>query len=113
MCSSDLAGVPNVPGLQQFLEDFVTVDGSSGRVLAGQVPLTEATFSEDFKRLLGWADEAAGQEVWANADTPEDARRAREFGARGIGLCRTEHMFMATDRLPVMQIWGVSGGMKP
>ena len=83
--------------------DFVTVDGSSGRVLAGQVPLTEATFSEDFKRLLGWADEAAGQEVWANADTPEDARRAREFGARGIGLCRTEHMFMATDRLPVMQ----------
>ena len=58
---------------------------------------------EDFKKLLGWADEAAKQEVWANADTPEDARRAREFGAKGIGLCRTEHMFMATDRLFVMQ----------
>lgn len=83
--------------------DFVTVDGSAGKILAGQVPLIEATFSEDFKKLLTWADEFAKQEVWANADTPEDAARAQEFGARGIGLCRTEHMFMATDRLPVVQ----------
>jgi pyruvate,orthophosphate dikinase len=83
--------------------DFVTVDGTSGTILAGRVALVEATFGEDFKKILAWADEAAKQQVWANADTPEDARRAREFGAKGIGLCRTEHMFMATDRLPVVQ----------
>ncbi|MDR1731356.1 MAG: pyruvate, phosphate dikinase [Synergistaceae bacterium] len=83
--------------------DFLTIDGTSGTVLAGQVPLVDATFGDDFKKILSWADEAARQEVWANADTPEDARRAREFGAKGIGLCRTEHMFMATDRLPVVQ----------
>jgi pyruvate,orthophosphate dikinase len=83
--------------------DFVTVDGSSGTILAGQAPLVEPTFGEDFKKVLSWADKFAKQEVWANADTPEDATRAIEFGAKGIGLCRTEHMFMATDRLPVVQ----------
>ncbi len=83
--------------------DFVTVDGSTGTILAGQVPLVEATFGDDFKKILSWADDASKLQVWANADTPEDAQRAREFGAKGIGLCRTEHMFMATDRLPVMQ----------
>jgi pyruvate,orthophosphate dikinase len=83
--------------------DVLTVDGTSGSVLAGEVPLVEVTFGDDFKKILVWSDEAAKQQVWANADTPEDARRAREFGAKGIGLCRTEHMFMATDRLPVVQ----------
>ncbi|MDR3230438.1 MAG: pyruvate, phosphate dikinase [Synergistaceae bacterium] len=83
--------------------DFVTVDGTTGSILAGQVPLVEATFGDDFKKVLSWADDVARQEVWANADTPEDARRAREFGAKGIGLCRTEHMFMAIERLPVVQ----------
>ena len=83
--------------------DIVTVDGSTGKILAGKVPLIEATFTDDFKQILAWADEAAKFEVWANADTPEDAERAREFGAKGIGLCRTEHMFMESDRLPVMQ----------
>lgn len=83
--------------------DYITVNGTTGDVLVGQVPLVDATFSEDFKKILQWADEAAKQHVWANADTPEDAKRAREFGARGIGLCRTEHMFMETDRLPVVQ----------
>jgi pyruvate,orthophosphate dikinase len=83
--------------------DIVTVDGSSGTVLAGEVPLVEVAFGDDFKKILSWSDEIAKQQVWANADTPEDARRAREFGAKGIGLCRTEHMFMATDRLPVVQ----------
>ena len=67
------------------------------------MPLKEPEFSEDFSKLLEMADRCARLEVWANADTPEDARRAREFGARGIGLCRTEHMFMAADRLPSMQ----------
>ncbi|MCL2683714.1 MAG: pyruvate, phosphate dikinase, partial [Synergistaceae bacterium] len=60
-------------------------------------------FSDDFKELLDMADKESTLQVWANADTPEDARRAREFGAKGIGLCRTEHMFMAADRLPSMQ----------
>lgn len=83
--------------------DTITVDGSSGRVLLGGAPLREASFSEDFKTVLSWSDEFARLQVWANADTPEDARRARSFGAKGIGLCRTEHMFMAADRLPVMQ----------
>ena len=83
--------------------DFVTVDGSTGTILVGQAPLMEATFGDDFKKILSWSDEFAKQEVWANADTPEDAARAIEFGAKGIGLCRTEHMFMAPDRLPVVQ----------
>ena len=85
--------------------DVVTVDGTTGRVLAGEAKMIDATFSDDFRKLLSWADEASeGKiQVWANADTPEDARRAREFGAKGIGLCRTEHMFMGVDRLPVMQ----------
>ncbi|MBL3538308.1 pyruvate, phosphate dikinase [Aminivibrio sp.] len=83
--------------------DTITVDGSTGRVLLGGAPLMEASFSDDFKTILSWSDEFARLQVWANGDTPEDARRARSFGAKGIGLCRTEHMFMAADRLPVMQ----------
>lgn len=82
--------------------DTITVDGTSGKVLKGAVPLVEPSFSEGFERILGWADEISRLQVWANADTPEDARRARGFGARGIGLCRTEHMFMAEERLPIM-----------
>ncbi|MBR0074986.1 MAG: pyruvate, phosphate dikinase [Synergistaceae bacterium] len=83
--------------------DWVTVDGTTGNFLAGEAKMVDATFSEDFKKILSWADENSKLMVWANADTPEDARRAREFGAKGIGLCRTEHMFMGVDRLPVMQ----------
>ncbi|MDD2779866.1 MAG: pyruvate, phosphate dikinase, partial [Candidatus Methanomethylophilaceae archaeon] len=83
--------------------DTITVDGSTGRVLVGGAPLMEASFSDDFQTVLSWSDEFARLQVWAHGDTPEDAKRARAFGAKGIGLCRTEHMFMATDRLPVMQ----------
>ncbi len=83
--------------------DWVTVDGTTGNLLAGEAKMIDATFSDDFKKLLTWADENAALMVWTNADTPEDARRAREFGAKGVGLCRTEHMFMGVDRLPVMQ----------
>ena len=83
--------------------DWATVDGTTGNFLAGEAKMVDATFSEDFKKILTWADENSKLMVWANADTPEDARRAREFGAKGIGLCRTEHMFMGVDRLPVMQ----------
>jgi pyruvate,orthophosphate dikinase len=83
--------------------DFISLDGAKGVVILGKMPLVDVKFSDDFTELLKIADKESKLEVWANADTPEDARRAREFGARGIGLCRTEHMFMAADRLPAMQ----------
>ena len=83
--------------------DWVTVDGTTGNFLAGEAKMVDATFTEDFKKILAWADENARLQVWTNADTPEDAKRARDFGAKGVGLCRTEHMFMGVDRLPVMQ----------
>jgi len=83
--------------------DWITIDGSRGFVIPGKVELVQPSFADDIRTLLDWADELASLEVWANADTPEDAQRARSFGAKGIGLCRTEHMFMAAERLPVMQ----------
>ena len=83
--------------------DWVTVDGTTGNFLAGEAKMVDATFTDDFKKILAWADENARLQVWTNADTPEDAKRARDFGAKGVGLCRTEHMFMGVDRLPVMQ----------
>jgi len=83
--------------------DVITIDGGSGYVYAGEVPTVEAAFSEEMETLLAWADDAAELGVMANADTPEDSARAREFGAQGIGLCRTERMFNSTDRLPIVQ----------
>ena len=83
--------------------DLMAIDGSTGRVSTEDVPLAEPTVDRNFETLLGWADEIRRLGVRANADTPEDARRARELGAEGIGLCRTEHMFMAADRQPKMQ----------
>ncbi|MGI8780256.1 MAG: pyruvate, phosphate dikinase [Solirubrobacteraceae bacterium] len=83
--------------------DMIAIDGSTGRVTADDVPLSEAEVDPNFDTVLGWADDVRRLGVRANADTPEDARRAREFGAEGIGLCRTEHMFMAADRQPKMQ----------
>lgn len=83
--------------------DTLSIDGSTGRVVLGEIPLVKVSLSKDFETFLDWCDDVATLEVWANSDTPEDALRARKFGARGIGLCRTEHMFMAPDRLPVMQ----------
>ena len=83
--------------------DLIAIDGSTGRVTADDVPLAEPETDENFETVLGWADELRRLGVRANADTPEDAARAREFGAEGIGLCRTEHMFMAADRQPKMR----------
>jgi len=83
--------------------DVITIDGGTGHVFAGEVPTVEAAFSEEMETLLAWADDVAQLGVMANADTPEDAARAREFGAQGIGLCRTERMFNSTDRLPIVQ----------
>ncbi|MEM1054050.1 MAG: pyruvate, phosphate dikinase [Bacteroidota bacterium] len=83
--------------------DWITVDGATGRVLLGQVPTQEPTLGEDFHTLMGWADEVRRLGVRANADTGDDARTAREFGAEGIGLCRTEHMFFGDERLAAMR----------
>ena len=82
--------------------DVITLDGGTGDVYLGAVPTLEAQFSDDLKTLLAWADGEARMKVMANADTPEAAKRAREYGAMGIGLCRTERMFNASDRLPIV-----------
>lgn len=92
-----------VSGLLFHEGDLISIDGSSGEVYAGDVPLIDPVFSCEFEKLLAWADEVRNLGVRANADTPEDAKKAREFGAVGIGLCRTEHMFMSQERLPVVQ----------
>ena len=91
-------------GGQELREgDVITIDGGTGRVFVGEVPLVPPQINEDFETILGWADALRRLKVRANADTPEDATRAREFGAEGIGLCRTEHMFFGDERLPVVQ----------
>ena len=83
--------------------DTITLDGSTGEVYASALELVPPQVNEDFSAVVGWADEVRRMGVRANADTGEDAARAREFGAEGIGLCRTEHMFMAEDRLPAVR----------
>ncbi|MCL5993334.1 MAG: pyruvate, phosphate dikinase [Firmicutes bacterium] len=92
-----------VNGLIFHAGDIISIDGSSGEVYAGSVPMIDPELSSEFTKLLAWADEVRMLGVRANADTPDDAIKAREFGAAGIGLCRTEHMFMSQDRLPVVQ----------
>ena len=100
----DLDGRTISLGGQRLAEgDVLTIDGGTGRVIAGAVDLVPPQINEDFETILAWADDLRRLKVRANADTPEDAAKAREFGAQGIGLCRTEHMFMAEDRLPVMR----------
>ncbi|HRY04784.1 MAG TPA: PEP-utilizing enzyme, partial [Beijerinckiaceae bacterium] len=79
--------------------DIITVDGSTGQVIEGAVPMLQPELSGDFGQLMEWADEARRMKVRTNADTPADARTARQFGAEGIGLCRTEHMFFEGDRI--------------
>jgi len=83
--------------------DIITIDGSTGEVLLGKVPTVDPELFEEFNELLKWADEIRWIGVRANADTPADAQRARKFGAEGIGLCRTEHMFFEGDRIYAMQ----------
>ncbi|MBR9989838.1 MAG: pyruvate, phosphate dikinase, partial [Gemmatimonadetes bacterium] len=83
--------------------DWLTVDGTSGRILLGQVATVEPELGDDFHLLMSWADEIRTMRVRANADTPSDAAAAREFGAEGIGLCRTEHMFFEGDRIQAMR----------
>jgi pyruvate,orthophosphate dikinase len=85
--------------------DLISIDGTTGEIFAGEMPTIEARFEDehDLATLLGWADETRRMQVWANADYPRDAERARAFGAQGIGLCRTEHMFFEGDRLPTVR----------
>ena len=82
--------------------DYITIDGGTGFVYQGIIPTVEPTFSDELKLLLSWADETATLKVFANADTPESAKKALHFGAMGIGLCRTERMFNGADRLPIV-----------
>lgn len=83
--------------------DIITLDGASGQVLKGAVPMLQPELSGDFSAIMGWADRIRGMKVRANAETPADARMARSFGAEGIGLCRTEHMFFDGDRIVAMR----------
>jgi pyruvate, orthophosphate dikinase len=82
--------------------DILTIDGTTGRVYLGDIPTVEPEFSDELETLLKWADNSAALKVMANADTPKDAKRAVRYGAMGIGLCRTERMFNAADRLPIV-----------
>jgi pyruvate,orthophosphate dikinase len=97
------AGVVFLNGHELREGDLLTIDGGTGRVILGQVPLVPPQINEDLETILEWADGFRRLGVRANADTPEDAAKARELGAEGIGLCRTEHMFMSEGRLPVMR----------
>jgi pyruvate,orthophosphate dikinase len=83
--------------------DLLTIDGGTGAVIVGEVPLVPPEVNDDLETILAWGDQHRTLRVRANADTPGDAAKAREFGAQGIGLCRTEHMFMAEERLPVVR----------
>jgi pyruvate,orthophosphate dikinase len=85
--------------------DMISIDGTTGEIYVGELPTIEARFEDehDLATLLGWADDVRRLQVWANADYPRDAERARAFGAQGIGLCRTEHMFFEGDRLPTVR----------
>ena len=96
-------GVARIGGRELHEGDVITIDGGTGNVYIGEVPLVAPELNDDFETVLGWADTLRHLKVRANADTPEDAARAREFGAEGIGLCRTEHMFFGDERLPVVQ----------
>ncbi|WP_445366361.1 pyruvate, phosphate dikinase [Methylomonas sp. BW4-1] len=82
--------------------DLITIDGSNGNIYLGRIPTIPPSFSEELKTLLGWADSIARLRVHANVDTPETARLAVSYGAKGVGLCRTERMFNAADRLPLV-----------
>jgi pyruvate,orthophosphate dikinase len=92
-------GLINAAGRQLKEGDIITIDGATGQVLVGEVEMLQPTLSGDFGTLMGWADKGRRMRVRTNAETPQDAKVAREFGAEGIGLCRTEHMFFEGERI--------------
>jgi pyruvate,orthophosphate dikinase len=83
--------------------DWISLDGSTGKVYGEKVETQDASVSGDFKTLMDWADEFRALKVRTNADNPRDAKVAYEYGAEGIGLCRTEHMFFEADRIPAVR----------
>jgi pyruvate,orthophosphate dikinase len=93
------AGTMSVAGRTWRAGGVITLDGSTGEVLDGRVPMLQPELTGEFGTLMGWADGLRRMKVRANAETPLDARAAREFGAEGIGLCRTEHMFFEGERI--------------
>ncbi|MBI4670942.1 MAG: pyruvate, phosphate dikinase [Chloroflexi bacterium] len=95
----------SVNGREIAQGDYVSIDGTTGQVFAGKIQTINPEFEQetDLQTILGWADEFRRLQVWANGDYPRDAVRARAFGAQGIGLCRTEHMFFETERLPIVR----------
>ena len=97
------AGTMTVGGVTFRKGDVITIDGGKGEVLKGRVKMRQPELSGDFAQIMAWADAARSLGVRANADTPREARQAREFGAEGIGLCRTEHMFFEEDRILAMR----------
>jgi pyruvate,orthophosphate dikinase len=99
------ARVMKVDGLVVHEGDLISIDGGAGEVFIGEMKTVAPDFEREtyLRKLLGWADEFRRLDVYANADYPVDARRAREYGARGVGLCRTEHMFFQEERLPIVQ----------
>src|SRR6185436_7241938 len=97
------AGTMTVAGQTLRKGDIITIDGGKGEVLKGRVKMRQPELSGDFAQIMTWADAARSLGVRANADTPREARQAREFGAEGIGLCRTEHMFFEEDRILAMR----------
>ena len=97
------AGRLSVNGTTLSEGDLIAIDGTTGAITVDDVPLIEPEITQAFRTVLAWADEVRALGVRANADTPADAQRARGFGAEGIGLCRTEHMFLAADRAPKMR----------
>ena len=99
-----------VGGRTVFRGDVLTIDGSTGEIMVGEAEMVRPELSGDFVRVMGWADGVRRLEVRTNADTPADARTAREFGAEGIGLCRTEHMFFDADRILAVREMIVADG---
>src|SRR5690606_5715541 len=97
------AGVIHANGVVARKGDYLTIDGSTGRVTLVRAPTSAPSLGGGIETLLRWADEFRKLRVRAHADTPEDARRAREYGAEGIGLCRTEHMFFGEGRIDAMR----------
>ena len=97
------SGTLSAHGISLKKGDIITIDGSTGQVIRGEVQTIKPELSGDFATLMVWADKLRRMKVRANAETPRDARAARDFGAEGIGLCRTEHMFFETDRIVVMR----------
>lgn len=93
----------NVNGYTVKEGDVITINGTTGEVILGEVPLIEPELTPELQKLLSWADSFKRLQNWANADYPRDAQKAKEYGAQGIGLCRTEHMFFEADRLPIVR----------